>query len=213
MDRAVASGCLDPETVLIDARRDTTPLAPVAARRTRIRPNRPSRSRIALLDHHRTRRTGLRRDRHQPARQRMGHRVPPTPAWSPPSSTASPSTPTSSRPAPSPTDYAPAKPPPEPNEPAEQSGAKIRAAPGAKSLDETHARNEGTTGPDPSAGMSAPRPPPSPVGGPFPCRGMYDLYTSVLITGSQKRRPPPSLENPAHLCCRCNRVISVGRDR
>jgi hypothetical protein len=31
MDRALASGCLDPETVLIDARRDTTPLAPVAA--------------------------------------------------------------------------------------------------------------------------------------------------------------------------------------
>ena len=31
MDRAVASGCLDPETVLIDARRDTTALAPVAA--------------------------------------------------------------------------------------------------------------------------------------------------------------------------------------
>ena len=31
MNRAVASGCLDPETVLIDARRDTTPLAPVAA--------------------------------------------------------------------------------------------------------------------------------------------------------------------------------------
>jgi len=31
MDRAVASGCLDPETVLIDARRDMAPLAPVAA--------------------------------------------------------------------------------------------------------------------------------------------------------------------------------------
>ncbi|OBG93103.1 transposase [Mycobacterium sp. E136] len=29
MDRAVGSGCLDPEIVLIDARRDTTPLAPV----------------------------------------------------------------------------------------------------------------------------------------------------------------------------------------
>jgi transposase len=29
MDRAVASGCLDPETVLIDARRDTTAMAPV----------------------------------------------------------------------------------------------------------------------------------------------------------------------------------------
>ena len=29
MDRAVASGCLDPETVLIDARRDTTAIAPV----------------------------------------------------------------------------------------------------------------------------------------------------------------------------------------
>ena len=31
MDRAVTSGCLDPETVLIDARRDVAPLAPVAA--------------------------------------------------------------------------------------------------------------------------------------------------------------------------------------
>lgn len=31
MDRAVAAGCLDPETVLIDARRDMAPLAPVAA--------------------------------------------------------------------------------------------------------------------------------------------------------------------------------------
>jgi hypothetical protein len=31
MDRAVTSGCLDPETVLIDARRDMAPLAPVAA--------------------------------------------------------------------------------------------------------------------------------------------------------------------------------------
>jgi transposase len=31
MDRAVVSGCLDPETMLIDARRDTAPLAPVAA--------------------------------------------------------------------------------------------------------------------------------------------------------------------------------------
>jgi hypothetical protein len=31
MDRAVASGCLDPETVLIDARRDTTAPAPLAA--------------------------------------------------------------------------------------------------------------------------------------------------------------------------------------
>ena len=31
MDRAVASGCLDPETVLIDARRHSTPLTPVAA--------------------------------------------------------------------------------------------------------------------------------------------------------------------------------------
>jgi len=61
----------------------------------------------------------------------------PTPAWSPPSSTASPSTPTSSRPAPIPTDYAPAKPPPEPNEPAKRGGAKIRDHPGAKSLDET----------------------------------------------------------------------------
>lgn len=31
MDRAVASGCLDPETVLIDARRDRSTLAPVVA--------------------------------------------------------------------------------------------------------------------------------------------------------------------------------------
>jgi transposase len=31
MDRAVTSGCLDPETVIIDARRVMTPLAPVAA--------------------------------------------------------------------------------------------------------------------------------------------------------------------------------------
>ncbi len=28
MNRAVASGCLDPETVLIDARRDTNQIAP-----------------------------------------------------------------------------------------------------------------------------------------------------------------------------------------
>ena len=38
--------------------------------------NRPSRSRIALPDHHRTRRTGIGRDRHQPALQRMGHLFP-----------------------------------------------------------------------------------------------------------------------------------------
>jgi hypothetical protein len=31
MDRAVASGCLDPETVIIDARRGMAPLAPIAA--------------------------------------------------------------------------------------------------------------------------------------------------------------------------------------
>jgi hypothetical protein len=31
MDRAVTSGCLDPETVLIDARRDTSAIAPVVA--------------------------------------------------------------------------------------------------------------------------------------------------------------------------------------
>ena len=31
MDRAVASGCLDPETVLIDARRHTSALAPVVS--------------------------------------------------------------------------------------------------------------------------------------------------------------------------------------
>jgi hypothetical protein len=29
MDRAVASGCLDPQVVLIDARRDTSQIAPV----------------------------------------------------------------------------------------------------------------------------------------------------------------------------------------
>ena len=49
-------------------------------RRAGLRPNRPTRRRTALPDHHRTRRTRLRRDRHQPALQRMGHRVPrPTP--------------------------------------------------------------------------------------------------------------------------------------
>jgi hypothetical protein len=31
IDRAVDSGCLDPETVLIDARHDMAPLAPIAA--------------------------------------------------------------------------------------------------------------------------------------------------------------------------------------
>ena len=31
MNRAVASGCLDPETVLIDARRDTNQIVAVAA--------------------------------------------------------------------------------------------------------------------------------------------------------------------------------------
>lgn len=41
---------------------------------SRIRPNRPSRSGITVPDHHRTRRTSLGRDRHQPAVQRMGHR-------------------------------------------------------------------------------------------------------------------------------------------
>ena len=45
-------------------------------RRTRLRPNRPTRRRTALPDHHRTRRTSLHRDRHQPALQRMGNRLP-----------------------------------------------------------------------------------------------------------------------------------------
>lgn len=42
MDRAVASGCLDPESVIIDARRDTTPLAPVAATGALARYDRPA---------------------------------------------------------------------------------------------------------------------------------------------------------------------------
>jgi transposase len=41
MDRAVASGCLDPETVLIDARRHASPLAPVAAIGSLARYDRP----------------------------------------------------------------------------------------------------------------------------------------------------------------------------
>lgn len=42
MDRAVASGCLDPEAVIIDARRATTPLAPVAAIGALARYDRPA---------------------------------------------------------------------------------------------------------------------------------------------------------------------------
>ena len=49
---------------------------PALPRRARLRPNRPTRRRAAVPDHHRTRRTSLHRDRHQPAVQRMGHRVP-----------------------------------------------------------------------------------------------------------------------------------------
>ena len=41
MDRAVTSGCLDPETVLIDARRHSTPPAPVAAIASLARYDRP----------------------------------------------------------------------------------------------------------------------------------------------------------------------------
>ena len=42
MDRAVASGCLDPETVLIDARRDTSPIAAVVAIGALARYDRPT---------------------------------------------------------------------------------------------------------------------------------------------------------------------------
>lgn len=42
MDRAVTSGCLDPEAVIIDARRDTTPVAPVAAIAALARYDRPA---------------------------------------------------------------------------------------------------------------------------------------------------------------------------
>ncbi len=42
MDRAVTSGCLDPEAVIIDARRDTTPLAPVPAIGALARYDRPA---------------------------------------------------------------------------------------------------------------------------------------------------------------------------
>jgi hypothetical protein len=41
MDRAVASGCLDPETVLIDARRHLSAPAPVAAIGSLARYDRP----------------------------------------------------------------------------------------------------------------------------------------------------------------------------
>jgi hypothetical protein len=47
MDRAVASGCLDPQVVLVDARREVTPpLAPSV--RLAVRPARPS---LAGYDH------------------------------------------------------------------------------------------------------------------------------------------------------------------
>ncbi|MBS1690638.1 MAG: IS21 family transposase [Actinobacteria bacterium] len=42
MDRAVASGCLDPEAVIIDARRDITPQAPIAATGALARYDRPA---------------------------------------------------------------------------------------------------------------------------------------------------------------------------
>lgn len=42
MDRAVTSGCLDPESVIIDARREATPLAPVAAIGALARYDRPA---------------------------------------------------------------------------------------------------------------------------------------------------------------------------
>ena len=42
MDRAVTSNCLDPEAVIIDARRDTAPLAPVAAIGALARYDRPA---------------------------------------------------------------------------------------------------------------------------------------------------------------------------
>ena len=42
MDRAVTSGCLDPEAVIIDARREATPLAPVAAIGALARYDRPA---------------------------------------------------------------------------------------------------------------------------------------------------------------------------
>ena len=50
MDRAVASGCLDPETVLIDARRDTSPLAPVVPIGALARYDRPPPSLTAYDD-------------------------------------------------------------------------------------------------------------------------------------------------------------------
>ena len=51
MDRAVASGCLDPQVVLIDARRKpTTQLAPVAAVGALARYDRPAPS-LAGYDH------------------------------------------------------------------------------------------------------------------------------------------------------------------
>jgi transposase len=50
MDRAVASGCLDPESVLIDARRDTSPLAPVVPIGALARYDRPPPSLTAYDD-------------------------------------------------------------------------------------------------------------------------------------------------------------------
>jgi len=42
MDRAVASGCLDPDLVLIDARRDSTNVAPVVPTGALARYDRPA---------------------------------------------------------------------------------------------------------------------------------------------------------------------------
>ena len=50
IDRAVASGCLDPETVLIDARRDMAPPPPVAAIGTLARYDRPPPPSLADYD-------------------------------------------------------------------------------------------------------------------------------------------------------------------
>jgi hypothetical protein len=50
MDRAVASGCLDPEVMLIDARRDTSQVAPVVPIGALARYDRPTPS-LADYDH------------------------------------------------------------------------------------------------------------------------------------------------------------------
>src|ERR1035437_1399733 len=93
--------------------------------RARLRQNRPPRRRASLPDHHRTRGTGVRCGRHEPALQLSGEPCFPTRAWAPPSWTASPSTPTSSRPAPSPTGCAPARTPAAANEPADPSPRQV----------------------------------------------------------------------------------------